>query len=721
MATITLRPNAVYSQAGMVASAGALEAAASDSSDATWVTDTAGGGFYNCGIEFDLGTSALPAGAVIKRVTPFVRASQAVGSAPLLMQVEGGTFFFGWSYSSPQTLFVPTSTIQTFQGADAGFFGGAYDLSGALTMSVQTLLDGLKIAILSQSPTADDHRIYDAWVVVEYNLPPVASALALSPADGATRTTRPGFSWTYSDPESDPYAAYRLIVHEKTDTLDSVFQAGLANNVVYGAFVDSNGNTIYSKGGTGAAATGGYGDTVAYSNATSYTLTTDLENGKTYRAYLQVADAIDSNYKWSTPIFVEFTMAVSLPPAPDLTANFQAATALVQLIAQGRMNMLSTNAASLETDTTGWFASVNSTISRSTAQADDGAASLSISANSAGNIAAATSVGNRPKVTPGVTYTALARFRAATVARVIRVDIFYYDASNVVVGSVAGAITLSDTTTGWTESKTQLVAPAGADMIGVQTTILSAAGAGEVHYIDKIAIAPGTTSQVNWSRGGLAQTAVLAIDRSTDGGVTWTGVPNASGVFTPTYDIRTQALTVYDTVAPPGKNVQYRAYARGSDLGNYLQSPASATTSALATPRTKWWLADPLDYTKRVPVQILGDLSGSYNEAQGVFQPLGSDRYIVISDGIGGPITWQVRAIFKTDADWLTFEQLRKDRNILALMGDVQDAYWWVRIGGQVDHTLINNTGRKVAATRARYMNASLYEVDPPYGLARLP
>lgn len=153
-------------------------------------------------------------------------------------------------------------------------------------------------------------------------------------------------------------------------------------------------------------------------------------------------------------------------------------------------NLLSTNQASIETDTTGWTVNANCTIVRSLAQAQDGVASLSLTAVGAGAMSAY-AVSGTAAITPGQTYTAVASFRAATTSRSCRLSIAFNGPSGF-LGDTTGS-SVSDGTGGWTQATVQMIAPADAISATLYVEVLGA-GASEGHYVDQIGIEAGTST-----------------------------------------------------------------------------------------------------------------------------------------------------------------------------------------------------------------------------------
>lgn len=171
----------------------------------------------------------------------------------------------------------------------------------------------------------------------------------------------------------------------------------------------------------------------------------------------------------------------------DYEAPFGAPVTYSAIPTIGAPELLTPNQSGLETDTTGWAPNdANTTLTRSTAQAWGGVASLAITAVASGTCQATTPTGTAGMpVTAGENYTATARFRAATQFRPVYAVITWYNAAG---GAVAGTINgtpINDSATGWTFFTVSGVAPATTAYARVVLTVSSPA-AGEVHYVDDI-------------------------------------------------------------------------------------------------------------------------------------------------------------------------------------------------------------------------------------------
>lgn len=131
---------------------------------------------------------------------------------------------------------------------------------------------------------------------------------------------------------------------------------------------------------------------------------------------------------------------------------------------------------------------------------------------------------------------------------------------------------------------------------------------------------------------GDATTDYFQLQRSVDGGDTWTDVRLLTDdtLITPSAGV----ATVYDYELPNGEAVDYRARAAHNYSGVLAYS---AWTSAVTSwSGDVWWIKDPLDPARNLTVTVL-----AYNEVQrparqGVFQALGATLPLVVSDTRGG-------------------------------------------------------------------------------------
>lgn len=170
----------------------------------------------------------------------------------------------------------------------------------------QTLVNNRAITVVRNTGT-ERLQILRVWLEVTYNEAPIVTVAA--PASVAT--SRPTITWSHTDPEND--AQDRAVV--------KVFSAAQ-----YGAggFAPETSTPTWSTeilGGTQSAVVG-----------------VDLQNGTTYRAYVKVADVGSSGRYgyWSgagSGAYNEFTIALTPPPTPTLTATAEPSSSRVLLSA----------------------------------------------------------------------------------------------------------------------------------------------------------------------------------------------------------------------------------------------------------------------------------------------------------------------------------------------------------------------------------------------------
>ncbi len=133
------------------------------------------------------------------------------------------------------------------------------------------------------------------------------------------------------------------------------------------------------------------------------------------------------------------------------------------------------------------------------------------------------------------------------------------------------------------------------------------------------------------SNAGAATTDALDLERSLDGGTTWSPVRNDNGLSA---RVNGTSGTFYDYEAPNGVSVTYRARALHNYSGLYAASAWASNSATWSS--TAWWLKAPdaPSLNRVVELVTYGDVSRAAR--QGSFQPLGSSLPIVVSDSRGG-------------------------------------------------------------------------------------
>ena len=164
------------------------------------------------------------------------------------------------------------------------------------------------------------------------------------------------------------------------------------------------------------------------------------------------------------------------------------------------VNLLSALDASFEGTLGTWTAGANTAAASSTAQAEDGAHSMALTASALGNVSASTATGTSGyAVTAGTVYSALASFRAFSTGRAWTVGISWYTSAGALISTSTGS-SVTDTSTGWTVGTISAPAPATAAFATVVVTGTSLA-ASETHYVDEVGLYQAGGAPP-WSPGG---------------------------------------------------------------------------------------------------------------------------------------------------------------------------------------------------------------------------
>lgn len=519
MATYTLRPNANWNNASswtISGGAGSVHAALADTSDTTYITRTST--TIPASYEMEMGTQSLGATEVIKTVNLRVKIAQTDGNTKFSIGVITDTNGRVTSYS------VPVARTGTFAL-------GIQDTGLLLTTApnganwTQTLLNSLVVKVTDDATTSGARaNIYEVFVDVVTATKPTVTVTA--PSGTITDTSFPSINWTYA--QSD----------------------GLVQNGYQIKIFDS---ATYSAGGFDPNTTTPTEDTgEVIAQVDGATLETDLANSTTYRAYVQVHTLVNSLKTYSDWAYSQFTLSVEAPASPVVTTSYDSNEGAVSIIIYGRTNVLSANQASLEVDTAGWDAVTNCTITRSTAQAASGSASLSMSATASGNMEASTTTATKFSITANLDFSAIASFRSAAVSRSASVGIRYLNSAGATISTTYGTA-VTTTTSSWTEASASVLAPPTATHAQVFVKIASA-GTSEVHYVDKIGFHSG--EMPTWTKGGFSNFK-FDVERQQGTNTTWDVVRNS-----PVTANSSQIAILSDYEVPLSTTVKYRAKAR---------------------------------------------------------------------------------------------------------------------------------------------------------------
>lgn len=720
MAVVTLLPDGTSSIAGWsIVGAATAHAALSDASDATYVTDNITGTSHTILLTF--ATSILPSGAVIKKATPKFRASQAAGVARCgpNMRTLWPTDPSKYLYGPIGTWQRPTSTIADITNNSAA---GAYLASpdpAHPTWTPQVVVDGLSLLLLAHPvdvpPSGtDDIRVYKVWIDVEYNEQPVATSVALDPAGVNTVSPRPGFTWVCSDPEGDPQVGRRVVLWTTADFND--LNCPDANAV---SFVATDGTTR-----TAIAHSGGATDPTEYSGSNSWACPVDLTATGTYTLCVQLADQVGDQIRFANAAgtgTLSFTMAITPPPTPTLSGvawdQFNYRT---QLTVAAINNLLDADTADNEVGSaTSWLQNFNAAggvTQTNTPTAFNGTFSRRWISGGVGATDSSIVVGAFYKCIGSAAYSFHYRGRSSAASRNHQIQIQWYAADQTTLGGAVISGSTAVNNAGWTEVKFQnVVSPSTARYFKMFLNAV-ATGATESNYTDAAGAYPGTTVPA-WTRGGLVDSQRIIVERSTDVGVTWWGLPQMTtlnpGVAAD--GSVNQTLIVYDLANRHNTPARYRARTTHND-GTYTYTSANSATAGPVTPSFDIFvLRDPTDPNLTMPCRVQGSIRSSSTERVGVFEILYVAAPVFVSQVVGTE-RMQVPIRLVGEPEWQTLLAIRNKMSSLILQTDMDTVAWWVRLGAQMDTELSYTKLRVPAATRARFVNLEMIIGNGPQG-----
>jgi DNA-binding transcriptional regulator YdaS (Cro superfamily) len=681
--TTTIYPDNVYSETGAkTLTGGATIQAVEASGDADYVQAAAAS--YHAVLAFP--TPTLPAGAKIDKVKCQLRALRSSSEVWALTNLgvyvpSSGTF----RYAQNSFLFTSQALDGVIRENDSAYYTGLMD--GGTWNAADADGSDLSVELFLYNPSGSNARAHAVRLVVSYDEIPVVSAITPT---GTVTVSRPTIGWAFADPEGASQQKYRV----------KIFDAA-----------------TYGAGGFNAdTSTPAWDSGVVSSSGKSVLVPSDLINGTTYKAYIKAWQP-NVNGEEHTSIWTAgaaFTITLDAPAQPTIVATNDDVNARVGLVVQARDNMLTLNQSDIETNTAGWAAGANTTISRITSQFNHGAASLQLASVAAGTMSATTPTGaGGIPVVAGLQYTAIASFRriSATANRNCRVDVAWYTAGGALIQTDLGS-SVADSNANWTQSFVTVVAPPTAAFATVVLTVLGATAAAEQHAADTIKLAPGNLT--TWTVGGfaVAGTQLAIIERSIDGGVTWTTVRGLSAYQLP--QPSQTSVTLYDYEATRGLAVQYRARVYVISGLSTIAGPNSATSAATVAP-TDWRLKDPQDATRNITVRVQPGVKITFPKPLVVDYPIGQGTTAVSHDGVRmAVIAATLMTLTKVDYDAL-YLLLNSGRTLL--LQDVLGRQWYVQPGDGVAFQMYRAVKLPAETTQVRHAHEADFtfiEVEAP-------
>lgn len=496
MGLVTIRPNGATITSGSPTIGGGSathNAATSDNSDTTYSSFPDSGSLHE--VVYDFADPTIPANAKIVSVTPRVRHNQnySVGNPRgfALMVSGAGQYDFEALTPSGSGYATQQGITRTAQPDGSAWTAGALI---SLQMRVRDLILPTYYA---------PFQVAEIYFDVVYNEIPVIAGTA---PNANSTTTRPTFSWSYSDPDGDTQERWRVKVFTAAQIAASGFDP----------------NTSTPTVDTGEM----------FGSATSWTCTTDLQNGIAYRAYIFVGDA-NSGGRYapvtSAGPYAYTTIVISAPAVPTLSVVTDAANKREVITVTDRQNILSANDATFETSAGSWvnhYGLDAASARLAYGSAVDGAYVFDIKSG-ATDFNYAKAGPYTYQFTAGRTYSGAISFRPLTNARSVRCEIWWYDGTGTPISSTVGPAVTS-VSGAWTRAFVTGVAPANTASAWIFATVIGAPLA-EHHYIDAATLVPYALN--------MASDPIFEVDTNADGLADDWGVYNfGSGTIVPSLD-----------------------------------------------------------------------------------------------------------------------------------------------------------------------------------------
>lgn len=727
------------------ATGGSSPAVLADASDATFIANRPGQSVQI----LDLTTATVPAGEVILAVVGSVRAKANLSGCSLVANLA--TTVSGRLLRNPDVTFPLTTAWKTFalptygrRPGDAPWTQAAVDAAaiwargasrGATPPTISIALVGALLKTTSvptvtvqDIPAQNTTRPWVRWdfddrtvatptqKALTSNVATITTAAAHGYTVGQTVTVAIGDAvfdgqWTITAVTSTTFS-YAVTNSNITATAASgqVWIGDSKPQATWRVRVFTSAQ--YSIAGFSPATSPATWDSGVRSNADDVTqVTTDLRPG-TYRAYLQctaVAAGQTIATNWAND---QFTVDFTDPAAPHVAAVWNPATQAVDCTVLGFGNLLGFEQASSENTASGWNAA-NATAARDSGGVD-GSWHLKLTASSAAEMSISTS--DTKAVTPGVAYQFWLWYQPS-VQRTCYAEIEWFDQSYAAISTTTSA-PFTGAAGGWRGPAAVIgTAPPSAQYARLRWRVTGSA-AGEVHRVDALQFTPTASGKpTQFSPGGFSGWRIL-LQRSTDGGATWTQVraPGADqdtdlGVALTAGD--PQVLAVTDHEAPRHATVWYRA-SEHADVPQMMQSLTSAPVAVATGGDDTWWLKCLANATlNRGGVQVIRTPKQTISEQTAVFWPLGRSRPVVVAGEIGGE-DGAATIIAGSASAAADLTDLLTHQGVLLLQSPFTGAdgvgkQWWVRLVGDRPATLDGTP----AAPRAT-ADVTWIDVGPP-------
>ena len=299
MAVTTVRPNATASGATLFTLTGApvtLHAATNDDSDSSFFKKSSSV-VGQASALLDFGTTTITASQRVERVR--LRARVSTPNATGRLNLYLGSRADNQNYFHSAIAVRGTNAIGVITGPYLTSAPNGEDWS-------QTTINGLRAKVTEYNDSTDVASIFELYIDVDVAAKPTVTVSA--PTGTITTSTAPDVTWAYADTDNKTQAYYEI----------KVFTAAQYNAAGFSALTSTS---TYESG------------QIASSDSTD--VVGDLLLSGVYRAYVRVAKAVNGSPFFSDFAFSQFTISVTPPTVPTLSASWNSSLGKATLTVTG--------------------------------------------------------------------------------------------------------------------------------------------------------------------------------------------------------------------------------------------------------------------------------------------------------------------------------------------------------------------------------------------------
>lgn len=178
----------------------------------------------------------------------------------------------------------------------------------------------------------------------------------------------------------------------------------------------------------------------------------------------------------------------------------------------------------------------------------------------------------------------------------------------------------------------------------------------------------------------------------------------------PSYSLSSSQMYYVDHTIVPTFARRYRVATKSYGLnGDFFSSGYGPASQEAILESFAWWLKDIGDPSNNIQISVKwNDLDVSTTNAASVFQPLGEDHPVVISEGFKGD-AFSLDIHCEQD-EFVVLMRLLSSRKTLVLQSDI-DKTWWVRPVGDIQSKILATGSRRERPRR--YVSVKFVQVKP--------